>query len=58
MVLWDANAQRNDEDSASVVCIRKTLCNKHIQNSWRLDVSLKSAIGTKVGLLFLCLLIY
>ena len=39
-VLWDANSQRNEEASTNVVSIPKSLFNKHVQKSWRLDLSL------------------
>jgi len=39
-VLWDANADRNEEESISVVSIPKSLFNKHLQDSWRLDITL------------------
>lgn len=41
VVLWDACADRNEEASRSVASIPKNLFNKHVQNSWRLDVTLQ-----------------
>ena len=41
VVLWDACADRNEEASTSVVSTPKKMFNKHVQNSWRLDVRLQ-----------------
>ena len=39
-VLWDRNESRNEEASVSVVSLPACKFNKHINNSWRLDVNL------------------
>jgi len=39
-VLWDANADRNELASVSVISLSKCLYNKQVEGSWRIDIDL------------------
>lgn len=39
-VLWDCDESRNEDASISVLSLPACNFNKHIQNSWRLDINL------------------
>ena len=40
LVLWDANVERNESASTSVVSLSKRLYNKQVEDNWRIYFSL------------------
>ena len=40
IVLWDANANRNENESSGIILIRGILFNKQVQDNQRFDISL------------------
>ena len=45
IVLWDANANRNENESSGIILIRGILFNKQVQDSQRLYISLLLELG-------------
>ena len=39
-VLWDENKVRDEEESITIVSLLVSKFNKHVENSWRLDLCL------------------